>query len=210
MNGCHGCRPAILESARPASRRIGISLGRKPVANKKSTTLERGIRLRGDKLEAYARLNGRTVWAYYPEGIAAIETAREWRRRIRKAKTTLVRLEGRITLPALDPDDVPSLPPGKTWIYFIQASDYTCKIGRASDPFRRLAELQCAHHTRLRIVAILAAAPSIEKQIHVRFHKQRKEGEWFGMSAELRGLIEKIRAGTVDEVAFLHLLMSGR
>jgi hypothetical protein len=59
-------------------------------------------------------------------------------------------------------------------------------------------------------VAILAAAPSIEKQIHVRFHKQRKEGEWFGMSAELRGLIEKIRAGTVDEVAFLHLLMSGR
>jgi hypothetical protein len=197
MNGCHGCHRRGRSSARRASLRIGISLERgQPVANQKSTTIETGIRQRGDTIEAYVRVNGVVHWRYYPEGLASLADARDWRRRMREGHCRKFTLN-RITLPAVE--YVPALPEGKTWVYFIQCGDFSCKIGRASDPMRRLMELQVAHPKRIRIVALLCGDPGLERRIHASFDHLRQSGEWFRMSPELRALVHAARAGTVTD-----------
>ena len=61
------------------------------------------------------------------------------------------------------------------------------KVGRASNPVVRLAELQCAHPYRLRIwfAAVVEAtvAHDFELATHRFLHSHRLTGEWFNVSA---------------------------
>lgn len=66
------------------------------------------------------------------------------------------------------------------FVYFIQAGeDGPIKIGVATEPFKRLAELQTGNPARLRIVAIVEGDTGMERALHDRFAEHRLEGEWF-------------------------------
>ena len=73
--------------------------------------------------------------------------------------------------------------------YFVQAtSGGPIKIGLTQNcPFRRLSELQTGSPTRLQIVGMVEG--NRERELHMRFDRQRLHGEWFRESKELIGFI---------------------
>lgn len=65
-------------------------------------------------------------------------------------------------------------------IYFISTSDNRyIKIGKASDPVKRLSSIQTGHPEKLKLVAFIPGDLSLEKRLHEKFGKLRSHLEWF-------------------------------
>ena len=65
-------------------------------------------------------------------------------------------------------------------VYFIQPeAGGLIKIGYARNVYFRLSDLQTGCPIRLRVLGIIPAARSREKEIHQQFNSARQDGEWF-------------------------------
>ncbi len=72
--------------------------------------------------------------------------------------------------------------------YFIRAgSDGPIKIGQSIDPNERLRDLQVSHHLKLVLLAVVLGVT--ERELHVRFSRDRILGEWFFPSDDLLAYI---------------------
>jgi hypothetical protein len=83
-------------------------------------------------------------------------------------------------------------------VYFIRASETgPIKIGFTSgNPHDRSASLQTGNHEKLVIVAVIFdVLPSRERELHERFSKYRRHGEWFDPGPELVAFIDGVMAG---------------
>lgn len=75
-------------------------------------------------------------------------------------------------------------------VYFIQRGwGGPIKIGTASDPYTRLAQLQTASPNALRLIGIIPGGFELERELHARFSDTRMVGEWFHPTAELLDFI---------------------
>jgi hypothetical protein len=151
-------------------------------------TIERGIRKRSDKpgYDAYITVDGRQRWKYFPAG-TPVEVMREWRWETRGSSVRYTRT--RVLLPRID--SVPPPADGKTWIYFAQTAAHV-KIGHSKHPVRRIRDLQVSHPTDVRLVAVIEGNEALERELHERFKKVRRMGEWFSWTPELRAYVESI------------------
>lgn len=66
------------------------------------------------------------------------------------------------------------------------------KIGWAKQPSKRLRELQTGCPDPLHVVCIQPGSQQIERLLHVRFDRQRVQGEWFEVDEELQDYIDKV------------------
>lgn len=73
-------------------------------------------------------------------------------------------------------------------LYIIQNEAGHLKIGRASDPFKRLAQLQTGSSTPLKILQIYKGLGFAEVAFHNEFADYRLMGEWF--KADVAGLLK--------------------
>lgn len=102
--------------------------------------------------------------------------AAEWPRQIRKSL------------------DRPNNAHTTSFVYFILDSDRKLiKIGIAKDVEHRIAALQTASPTDLRIVGCLAGARDLERTIHELLAVDRVRGEWFRPSPRLLRLVADAR-----------------
>ena len=94
-----------------------------------------------------------------------------------------------------DPVDLPPVTHPAGYIYVIQDTEFSklYKIGRTNNPERRLNEIRNILPGRSEIVAIVDTqdAPALEWQLHERYAKSRKRGEWFDLSdAQVREICQ--------------------
>lgn len=82
----------------------------------------------------------------------------------------------------------------KSYSYFIGSAEMECiKIGQTSGPIeKRLAGLQTGCPYKL---VVLATTAIPEKLLHLRFAKDRVEGEWFRWSPDLLHFLEHLPRG---------------
>ena len=146
-----------------------------------------GIRKDIHSYEVYLGIDGRFVRKTFP-----LTATRGEMQHWRDAQRKKARLEKLIAVSGSR--DLPRSPNGWCYIYFISDGD-TVKIGRAIEPRKRLAELQCAHPSPLRILAAVLNHASLEQAIHERFKGEKLTGEWFRLSDELATFIECARKG---------------
>lgn len=105
------------------------------------------------------------------------------------------RIKG-VTEPAPVVLRLPAMPaPSGPGVYAIRSGDFV-KIGRSANIKTRLAELQAAHPTALRLVAVLSRDPAEEPQFHRRLQRFRVRGEWFQLHGEVLDLIRASRGLT--------------
>jgi hypothetical protein len=78
-------------------------------------------------------------------------------------------------------------------VYFIQARHGgPIKVGIATNPRRRLRELQTAHAHELVIRRMTPGGLDLEQKIHKQFAHLRLRGEWFTSAQELMEFIETL------------------
>lgn len=76
------------------------------------------------------------------------------------------------------------------FVYFVEARPSgLIKIGSASDPRRRVKELQTGSPEHLRLLAVTTGGELHERDLHARFATDRVRGEWFSPSPSLIALI---------------------
>lgn len=86
-----------------------------------------------------------------------------------------------------------TLDPPFTYIYFIQAEHGgPIKIGKADDPVKRRAQLQCGNPYPLCIRRAVIDHPMEEWRLHKVFHELRLEGEWFQPHPSLAAIADAI------------------
>lgn len=87
------------------------------------------------------------------------------------------------------------------------------KIGKASDPAKRLADLQVANACPL---TLLASVPEdyntedhrrnvLEATAHVILRNSNVRGEWFAPTAEVCAFVDAIKCGQAEEWFFKHM-----
>jgi hypothetical protein len=82
---------------------------------------------------------------------------------------------------------------GDGCIYFIQGiSGGLIKIGYAKDIYRRLKNLQASCPLPLKILAVIRGSLDSESNLHSRFAKNRKHGEWFEPTEQLSIFINSL------------------
>jgi hypothetical protein len=159
------------------------------MANQKSTTIEPGIRKRGDRpgYEGYVKIRGMSESKYFPAG-TLLDEMRYWRD---ETRNTLRRLsaKNKFYLP-----DVPCPPVRERggYVYFA-ATVTSIKVGKARNVAQRLEELQTANAEDLRLVGyVYSERPgAIECEILREFQHVRIRGEWFRQSLDLVKLIQR-------------------
>lgn len=83
--------------------------------------------------------------------------------------------------------------PRESRVYFIQSGAAgAIKIGKAFSPGVRLAELQTACPSTLRLLGSIPGDVLDERELHARFSDDRVRGEWFAPSAKLLSFIEEV------------------
>ncbi len=75
------------------------------------------------------------------------------------------------------------------------------KVGRSSDPKRRMDSLQTAHPTPLRLLATIDG--DHEKLIHQRIAPHRKQGEWFTWNEQTRATLREFAAKELPAIRTL-------
>lgn len=79
------------------------------------------------------------------------------------------------------------------FVYFIRGVEGgPIKIGRASSPAMRLAQLQAMSPIQLEIIGLCRGGSIEENHLHRKFEPQRQHGEWFEPCDELLALIEPL------------------
>ena len=85
-----------------------------------------------------------------------------------------------------DPIDYPRKDHPAGYVYVIQDTEFSkfYKIGRTNLPSRRISDIRNILPGESDIVAIVDTqdAPALEWQLHRRYAKSRKRGEWFALS----------------------------
>lgn len=76
--------------------------------------------------------------------------------------------------------------------YFIRGTSGPIKIGSATNPLRRLKELQTSHHEPLSVLAICEGGEEREREYHKLFSAHRLHGEWFAPHADILSEIERL------------------
>lgn len=75
-------------------------------------------------------------------------------------------------------------------IYFVENVDSGhIKIGWASDPIRRIADMQTGNPSHLVLLATMEGGESIESSLHERFQCLHYRGEWFRRDRSLYDFI---------------------
>jgi hypothetical protein len=69
-------------------------------------------------------------------------------------------------------------------IYLIRSGDFV-KIGKANDPWGRLADLQTSHYNDLELLAVMPGDAGAEAVLHRSFARYSRRGEWFDASAAI-------------------------
>lgn len=77
-------------------------------------------------------------------------------------------------------------------VYFIRCNNYI-KIGKSTDPWKRLAALQTGNPEQLEMLAIAPGGGEFESGLHSAFEGARQRGEWFEETDKLRSFIQSIR-----------------
>lgn len=77
------------------------------------------------------------------------------------------------------------------YVYFLWAKAVNrIKIGYAfHDPDRRFLALDIGSPVKLKRLALMRGPQSLELELHARFKKSRRKGEWFRCDADLMGFI---------------------
>jgi hypothetical protein len=78
----------------------------------------------------------------------------------------------------------------KTYFIF-NATAETVKIGRSTDPQRRLKDLQCASSSELAMLGVFEE--DIEKRLHEELKDYRVSGEWFTWTEPVRAAIRSLK-----------------
>lgn len=79
------------------------------------------------------------------------------------------------------------------YVYFIEGMGTNLiKIGTSENPERRLKELQYSSPSKLRLITKIRGDTSKEAELHCKFAKYRKHGEWFEKNVELLDFIINI------------------
>lgn len=87
----------------------------------------------------------------------------------------------------------------ESWVYILEDLDaHKMKIGRSTDPARRLRQIAANNPHPLKLRAIIPETEVSESFLHFLFHGQRVHGEWFEMEAAQLDLVEQI------EIRYLH------
>lgn len=85
-------------------------------------------------------------------------------------------------------------------IYFIQAvGSGHIKIGLARDVKKRIRGLQTGSSYLLRIIGIIDAPDSLEKELHKKFAKFKIKNEWFRPDPELLAYIKSMCKDALDQ-----------
>lgn len=91
-------------------------------------------------------------------------------------------------------------------IYAIRAGSFgPVKIGRATNPIVRLAELQTAHHEMLNLLAAVRWPDEEESRLHIALAEHRLQGEWFKPSELVLWVVEMMRDYDAYHVLFSRL-----
>lgn len=78
-------------------------------------------------------------------------------------------------------------------VYFIESETTgLIKIGRSVNPSSRFNAIRTMSPDKLVLLGSVPEAVCSESELHKRFAKHRKHGEWFESSPEIRELIEEI------------------
>jgi predicted GIY-YIG superfamily endonuclease len=89
---------------------------------------------------------------------------------------------------------------GLRYVYVIEAEGGDVKVGVASDPQRRLRELQTGSGSKLRVAFKVLCRAGAERHVEARCHEElskfRKIGEWFDV--ELGAAISVVRRVAED------------
>lgn len=95
----------------------------------------------------------------------------------------------------------------KYYIYFIlDESNNMVKIGRASNPAHRLAQLQVGNPNDLTILGVSTVgreeAKKAEDALHGKFRRRRVNGEWFECTPYMKDLIEWMNGKKADSMFY--------
>lgn len=80
------------------------------------------------------------------------------------------------------------------YVYFIKSGGRV-KIGWASDPERRMAELAVGNPRNMQTLGVLAGTQGDERDLHHRFTAFRVRGEWFELAPEIKKFIKEACRG---------------
>lgn len=141
--------------------------------------IERGIRRKGNGIEAYATVRGRIISKRFDLS-TPLEIVRKWR-------AAAVDPEQCLLLPTLT--SPPVLEVGG-YVYFIQCRQFV-KVGKARNIAQRIEELQTAHPEPLRLVAYIPTRqPSrVEADILNEYRECCARGEWLNITPDVERLI---------------------
>lgn len=102
-----------------------------------------------------------------------------WRRKVAAPKPPI-----QIEFSNLEPGDL---------VYFLYSAGLI-KIGYTSDIYKRFADLKNMGGAPAQLIAVVPGNKSCEKSLHRIFKADRKHGEWFQISADIRRYL-----GCLDE-----------
>jgi len=80
------------------------------------------------------------------------------------------------------------IPPAIEYVYAVGQDGLanTIKIGRSTDPAKRLSQMQVGHHANLLMLHAHACENNtwFEQALHTRFKKRHIRGEWYNVSTD--------------------------
>ncbi len=77
------------------------------------------------------------------------------------------------------------------YVYFIlNKRRSVVKVGRSSNPYKRLRALQTSNADPLMLLCAIEGPPQLEKTLHGIFDSYRLSGEWFRYDGELKEYVE--------------------
>ena len=89
------------------------------------------------------------------------------------------------------------------FVYFARAGNSSfVKIGFASDVDRRMRELQTGNSSPVKALLTLSGDRALEGRLHKRFAADRKSGEWFRLSDEIKTFIRRNGGPTITLAAW--------
>lgn len=84
------------------------------------------------------------------------------------------------------PGKASPLPSSQAHLYLIQGVDGgPVKIGRSSDVVKRLLAVRAVEKRPLRLVSVIPNRGPLEPEVHARFIRHQRRGEWFDPAPEI-------------------------
>lgn len=75
---------------------------------------------------------------------------------------------------------------GKSFVYLLADEDNEfMKIGTTTKLFSRIKDIQTGNPRELRIIGLMKGGKKEEEELHERFNRYRKRGEWFYYNDEI-------------------------